>query len=185
VLSTVVVYTNNMEQLKVFYILKDGGKLPYKKHDDDAAFDIYASSEPEIVGDILEEGYNIYSSIDYIQYRTGLYLEPQNKNDILRFDLRPRSSISKYWLTLCNSPATIDHSYRNEILVRFRPVIQPCNMLSLPQNRFGFVINENKIYKKGDRICQLLPERVKDIKWMEVSNFDLNDSRGGFGSTGE
>jgi len=187
----------SMDEITILYKLEDGGKVPVKLNDEtDAGFDVYAISEPEIVGkrimravdgdDISE--HNLYSSIDYIQYRTGLYIEPSDKNKVIRLDLRPRSSISKYWLSLCNTPATIDHTYGGEILVRFRPVWQPCTMGIIEceekQNiQFAHSLDMDKIYKKGDRICQILPEYVKTIKWVEVD--EISNDRSGFGSTGK
>lgn len=185
-----------MEKIHLFYKLDEGAKCPVKLNDPtDAGYDVYAASDPEIVGEVVELiglGDTYYSSIDYIQYRTGLYVEPVDKDKVIRLDLRPRSSISKYWLSLCNTPATIDHTYGNEILVRFRPVWQPENMsiISRQKNPEAHVLfsilntlNYDKIYKKGDRICQILPEYVKEIKWIEVDKIEHN--RGGFGSTGK
>jgi len=155
-----------METIHILYKLDDGAKCPVKLNDPtDAGYDVYASSDPEIVGkkilkavdgeDISDR--NLYSSIDYIQYRTGLYIEPVIKEKPIRLDLRPRSSISKYWLSLCNPPATIDHTYGNEILVRFRPVWQPSTMGCIScyggeALQFTHELNMDKIYKKGDRI---------------------------------
>jgi dUTPase len=185
-----------METIKIYYKLDEGAKCPVKLNDPtDAAYDVYASSDPEIVGEkILKAAdgedvsdMNLYASIDYIQYRTGLYVEPVLKDKVIRLDLRPRSSISKYWLSLCNTPATIDHTYGNEILVRFKPVWQPATMGIISCNngkniQFTHSLNMDKIYKKGDRICQILPEYVKDIKWIETDF--IESKRGGFGSSG-
>lgn len=185
-----------MEEITILYKIDGDGKVPVKLNDvTDAGFDVYAASDPEIKGkritkamdgdDITE--HNLFSSIDYIQYRTGLYIEPSDKNKVIRLDLRPRSSISKYWLSLCNTPATIDHTYGGEILVRFRPVWQPETMgiIQCDGDRIQFAhsLNEDKIYKKGDRICQILPEYVKNIKWVEVD--EISNEREGFGSTGK
>lgn len=184
-----------MEKIHLFYKLDEGAKCPAKLNDPtDAGYDVYAASDPEIVGEKImfaEDGediakHNYYSSIDYIQYRTGLYVEPVDKDKVIRLDLRPRSSISKYWLSLCNTPATIDHTYGNEILVRFRPVWQPESlkcMKIVDGHQYACMLNFHKIYKKGDRICQILPEYVKEIKWIEVDKIESN--RGGFGSTGK
>ena len=177
----------NKETVTILYKLDEGGKTPVKLGDPtDAGYDIYASSDPIIVGDECEFrgefGDPIYYSIDYIQYHTGLYIEPAIKDKHIRIDLRPRSSISKYWLTLCNTPATIDHTYGGEILVRFRPIFQPYQIKYIDYYGYTSTLNMDKIYKKGDRICQALIEYTKDIKWVEVDEIDNN--RSGFGSTG-
>lgn len=173
-------------KLTVFYKLDEGAVVPFKKRDSDAGYDVVATSDPEIVGEKLYSGSPHYSNIDYIQYRTGLYVQPIDMKNLVRFDLRPRSSISKYWLTLANTPATIDHEYTGEILVRFRYNWQPSDLHTVPfLNYISGSVNMDKIYKKGDAICQLLPEYVKEIKWVEVTELAETD-RGdkGFGSTG-
>lgn len=176
------------ETVTILYKLDEGGKTPVKLGDPtDAGYDIYASSDPIIVGDSVQIGIEdcvrtFYKSIDYIQYHTGLYIEPAVKDKHIRIDLRPRSSISKYWLSLCNTPATIDHTYGGEILVRFRPVFQPCQLLHYDIDNMNlYSLDMSKIYMKGDRICQALIEYTKDIKWVEVD--EINNKRGGFGST--
>jgi dUTPase len=173
----------NNQSINILYSLTgDDAKVPVKLGEaTDAGYDVYASSEPEIVGDYCEIN-EAYNSINYIQYRTGLFVEPADKNTTIRLDLRPRSSISKYDLLMCNSPATIDHTYGGEILVRFKPFYQPINMVIGDQQRMQYSVDYERIYKKGDRICQILPEVTKYIKWIESDS--ISDDRGGFGSTG-
>jgi deoxyuridine 5'-triphosphate nucleotidohydrolase len=173
-----------MKIITTFFKLEEGGQKPVKTHPNDAGWDLFAASEPEIVGTQPEGVFNsdLWSSIDYIQYKTNLFLEPADSYpNIIRYDLRPRSSISKYWLSLCNTPATIDHDYRGNIMVRFRYLWQPSDLVN------NYIrINQNKIYQKGDKICQMLPEFVTDIKFIEVNELgDTDRGEGGFGSTGK
>lgn len=148
--------------------LDSGAQLPYKKHESDAGYDLFAFSEPEIVGELSyynrSQNLSLYKYIDFIQYKTGLYIQPYNNSEKIRFDLRPRSSISKYNLSLCNSPATIDHDYTGEILVRYNYIFQPCDLCFM--GGWGIKVDTAKIYQKGDKICQLLPSVVDtlDIK---------------------
>jgi dUTP pyrophosphatase len=84
--------------------------------------------------------------------------------------VRPRSGMAlKYGVTVLNTPGTIDADYRGEIGV--------------------ILINHGKDYfvvKHGDRIAQLVLNRVETIDWNQVSALD-GTKRGqkGFGSTGE
>ena len=85
--------------------------------------------------------------------------------------LRPRPGLAlKHGLTLPNSPATIDSDYRGELKII---------MINLGK--------ETVRINHGDRIAQLLLEKVEDFEW-EVSdreNFSQTDrGTGGFGSTG-
>lgn len=87
----------------------------------------------------------------------------------------PRSSISKYPLLMCNSPAQIDSSYRGEWKVRFKPVV------SLEEWEM-----ERKVYQVGDRIAQIFFEPVIEYAILEAEDLTLTErSDGGFGSTGK
>lgn len=84
--------------------------------------------------------------------------------------VRPRSGLAlKYGVTVLNSPGTIDADYRGEIKV--------------------ILINHGKdifTIKPGDRIGQLVLNKVEQIEWMPVSELDSTDrGTGGFGSTGK
>ena len=183
-----------------------GLKLPAKKNNSDAYYDVWATSEPEVKGE-LSDGSNYeghlrpnnlpFHSIDYIQYRTGLFVEPvcvqksvfhlfeEKIASYLHLKVLPRSSVSKYNLLLANSQGIIDHDYRMEILIRFKYVFQPKDIhIERNSDSFYMLIDYNKIYNKGDRICQLTVEENNDIVWNRVEKLDETD-RGGFGSTGE
>tara|TARA_R110000764_G_scaffold147222_1_gene235067 strand:+ start:146 stop:703 length:558 start_codon:yes stop_codon:yes gene_type:complete len=181
---------NQSKDILVYYKTASDGTLPVRAHKHDAGYDIFASSDPTIVGETFEhDGKTYYSSIDYIQYGTGLRLQPFDDKELLQFDLRPRSSISsKTWLTMCNTPATIDHGYRGEIFVRFRYNVQPSDMsiLIMPDDKWGFGVdvNPDRIYNKGQAIGQLLPDYVKNFIWIKKEELSKSErDEGGFGST--
>ena len=97
---------------------------------------------------------------------TGLSVEIPQGYEI---QVRPRSGLAfKEGLTVINAPGTIDSDYRGEIKI--------------------LVVNLGKgpvVIRHGDRIAQLVLQRVEQIRWEEVE--ELGDSRrgaGGFGSTG-
>lgn len=86
---------------------------------------------------------------------------------------------------MANSVAIIDSSYRGEIKLRFRYLSMMKETIEGYSN-----INLEKIYKKGDKIGQLVWFTEKVVtKIIEVPEFtDCSDSErgeGGFGSTGE
>lgn len=173
----------------VYYLKNPNVTEPRKAHKDDAGADIFASSGPKIVGNMASV--DCFSSIDYIEYGTNLFLEPHPhqmpSTEIRTFslDLRPRSSISKMNLLMANSPATIDISYRGEVKVRFKYIVQPEDLVSI-SNRVACKVNYEKIYAIGDRIAQILPHLQEDIKWIQVDNLnETSRGEGGFGSTGK
>lgn len=148
-------------------------------HEGDAGYDIIASSEPKIVGFSPTNHY--YSSIDYIEYDTDLIIAPDSGIHSYIF---PRSSVSKTNLILANSVAVIDNGYRGTLKLRFKYIAQP-NDYSIFGNSFLCEVDMAKIYKKGDKIAQLVFSETLTPELKLVENFDsTNRKEGGFGSTG-
>ena len=172
--------------------------IPSRVNTDDAGYDIYATSEPKVVG--VMWGGGLYHSIDYIEYDTGLFISPKPditygmpllEQEIANYHIQihPRSSISKYNLLLCNSVAIIDAGYLAEIKLRFKYIVQPEDItLSgnyLPSPIITTRVNLEKIYKIGDKCAQMLPVVTNDISWMVVDELGSTArGTGGFGSTG-
>jgi dUTPase len=175
--------------------------LPKAATERSTGYDIIATSDPEIVGEKSENG---YSQIDYIQYKTNLRIAVQKDKiwtggtsspldidyDVLAM---PRSSVSKYNLVLANSVGLIDADYRGEILVRFKYIWQPEDYLintklandGAPLYQYiAGKPNIDKIYKKGDKLCQLKITKVEHAEFYLVDALDTTQrGEGGFGST--
>ena len=165
--------------------------LPKKGTDRATGFDVVVTSDPEIIGEIYDNG--AYKRIDYIQYKTNLKVAVQKERvfsnfgytdldyDILAF---PRSSVSKYNLTLANSIGLIDADYRGEVLLRFKYKLQPEDYKIRKENLLEGRVNVDKLYKKGDKVCQLKVTKVENVKFELVDELDsTNRGDGGFGST--
>jgi dUTP pyrophosphatase len=106
----------------------------------------------------------------YIQYRTGIAIEPPDGYDVLIF---PRSSISKYPLMLANGVGYADQDYRGELFVRFKHIIK--HTVSYPE--LG--------YKPGDRIAQIRLIQRDEFVVKEVDELSETErGTGAFGSTG-
>ncbi len=170
---------------------QDIENLPKKCTDRATGFDVVVTSDPEIIGELYENG--TYKRIDYIQYKTNLKLAVQKERqysgfgytdidyDILAF---PRSSVSKYNLVLANCIGLIDADYRGEVLLRFKYIWQPEDYRIRTDNLIEGIVNVNKLYNKGDKICQLKVTRVEDVEFVLVNELDsTNRGEGGFGST--
>lgn len=82
----------------------------------------------------------------------------------------PRSGLAvKYGVSMVNAPGTIDAGYRGELQI----------ILINHDLRESFVI------KRGDRIAQLIFQKVESAEFVEVEELPgSNRSTGGFGSTG-
>jgi len=84
--------------------------------------------------------------------------------------IRPRSGLAlKQGLTMLNSPGTIDSDYRGEI-----------QMIAI---NLG---SEPILIQRGQRIAQMIVQRVVRARWREVDDLSLSARQdGGFGHTDE
>ena len=97
---------------------------------------------------------------------TGLYVELPHGYEI---QVRPRSGLAiNKGITCLNTPGTIDADYRGEIKV--------------------ILINlsaDAQVINPGDRIAQLVLQRVEQINWLPADELNkTNRSDGGFGHSG-
>lgn len=98
---------------------------------------------------------------------TGLFIEmPQG----YEAQVRPRSGLAiRQGITCLNSPGTVDSDYRGEIKI-------------ILVNLSG----EEQLLQPGERVAQLVIQKVERITWQEVSALETTArSSGGFGSTGK
>jgi dUTP pyrophosphatase len=84
--------------------------------------------------------------------------------------VQPRSGLAiKHGITCLNSPGLIDAGYRDELKV----------ILVNTDPTTAYEV------QRGDRIAQLVIQRVEVIEWIEVGDLDASHrSTGGFGSSG-
>jgi dUTP pyrophosphatase len=81
----------------------------------------------------------------------------------------PRSGNSlNHGLTMANAPGLIDSAYRGEVKL----------ILLNTDPHEPFVI------KRGDRLAQLVIQRVEQVHWHIADSLDGDDRGGGFGHTG-
>lgn len=146
---------------------------------DDAGWDIIAQSEPKIIG---TQAYGPYwKNIEYIEYDTNLAIAPEEGYHTL---VMPRSSISKTNLFLRNSVGLIDNGYRGTIKLRFGYIFQPNHML-IHQDQLICELDDSKIYKKGDRIGQLVFAKTIEPSYVLAGALEETQrGEGGFGSSG-
>lgn len=81
----------------------------------------------------------------------------------------PRSGNAlHHGVTVANAPGLIDAAYRGELKVVL--------LNTDPHQPFHV--------RRGDRIAQLVVQRVEEVQWLEVESLDGHDRGGGFGHTG-
>ena len=106
-------------------------------------------------------------SLDRCLVPTGLFIELPPGCEA---QVRPRSGLAvKQGLTCLNTPGTIDSDYRGEIKVV---------LINLSR--------EEQLIQPGDRIAQLVIQKIEKAVWQEVEQLEETvRSAGGFGSTGK
>jgi dUTP pyrophosphatase len=81
----------------------------------------------------------------------------------------PRSGIAlRHGIAVVNGPGLIDSSYRGEVMV----------ILLNTDPRSDYQV------QRGDRIAQLVVQRVEEVEWQVVDELDGHDRGGGFGHSG-
>jgi dUTP pyrophosphatase len=98
---------------------------------------------------------------------TGLFIEIPEGHEA---QIRPRSGLAiKQGITCLNTPGTIDADYRGEIKII---------LINLSQ--------EEQVIHPGDRIAQMVIQKVERINWKIVEQLEVTDrNAGGFGHTGQ
>lgn len=131
-------------------------KTPFRAHDGDAGIDLLAST-----GGFIEP---LHSEL----VGTGIKVNiPYGYVGLIH----PRSGLAaKSNITVLNAPGTIDAGYHGEVRVIL----------------YNADPNENFMYASGDRIAQLIIQKVELPGVLAVEAFNESSDRGesGFGSTG-
>ena len=143
--------------MKVRIINKSTHPLPSYATADASGMDIRA---------FIQEKISI-SPLERVLVPTGLFLEIPKGYEA---QIRPRSGLAiKQGITCLNSPGTIDADYRGEIKVI---------LINLS--------NEVQYIESGDRIAQMVFQKVEQIEWVEVDQIEATErNAGGFGHTGK
>ncbi len=137
-------------------LLDESLQMPRYQHEGDAGLDL-----PSRIDYVLEPG-------ERATIPTGIAVAiPRGYAGFVL----PRSGLaSRHGISLVNSPGLVDSGYRGEMAI----------VMLNTDNREAFHI------RRGDRIAQLVIQRVEEVMPIGVDDLD-NTSRGagGFGSTGK
>lgn len=173
--------------MKIHVKKTDNLVVPKSATPESTGYDVVALEEPKIVG---ERGKGeTWKSIDYIEYKTGLFIAPQTDPYGHNYHtlIFPRSSVRKYNLVLANCIGLVDNDYRGEIILCFKYMWQPVDFVAEEISGelfFTGYVNKEKIYKKGDTIGQLVSGVTNSIDWIVVADLSATfRGTGGFGST--
>lgn len=146
-----------MTVLKVRIVNQSLNPLPAYATSGSSGMDLRANLHQSIVLKPLER----------VLIPTGLFIElPQG----YEAQVRPRSGLAlKHGLTCLNSPGTVDADYRGELKVI---------LINLS--------NEEQHINHGDRIAQMVIQKVEQVEWLLVNHLEESErGTGGFGHTGK
>jgi dUTP pyrophosphatase len=135
--------------------LDDGLPLPRYAHEGDAGIDLHA-----------REDATVPPAGGRVLMPTGIAVAIPSGH--AGFVLPRSGNALNHGVTAANSPGLIDSRYRGELKV----------VLLNTDPTAPFEV------KRGDRIAQLVVQRVEEIRWVEVDELDENDRGGGFGHSG-
>ncbi|HRE50128.1 MAG TPA: dUTP diphosphatase [Flavitalea sp.] len=146
-----------MSTVKVSIINRSANPLPEYATEGSAGMDLRANLEAPVTLQPMERSL----------IPTGLFIELPPGYEA---QVRPRSGLAiKQGLTCLNSPGTIDADYRGEIKV-------------ILINLSG----EAQTIQTGDRVAQMVIQRVERVGWEAVENISSTERGvGGFGHTGK
>ena len=139
--------------------LPHGQDLPLPKYMSDhaAGMDLYAAVSAEV---IIPPG-------EWKLVPTGLSIAlPEG----FEAQVRPRSGLAlKQGISVLNTPGTVDADYRGEV-----------GVILMNHSK------ENLAIKRGDRIAQMIVNKIERIEFEEVTELPASDrGAGGFGHTGK
>lgn len=167
--------------------LSENAVIPSYAHDGDCGMDIIATRK------WIDDYGNIC-------YGTDLAFEIPEGYAMFIF---PRSSVSKYDLSLCNSIGILDSIYRGELIFKFTPAlalgnsnecedpetIEESNVIIPGYNPYvnpSVNYYEFNTYEVGDKIGQIVIMPYPKINFIEVDELSTTErGEGGFGSTGK
>lgn len=140
-------------------IVRENDKIELPKYETSGAagMDVRANiTEPIVLG-----------SLERTLVPTGLKIAIPEGYEV---QVRPRSGLAlKHGITLLNTPGTIDSDYRGEL-----------KMIITNMSKDSYTINP------GERIGQLVLNKVEQIEWEVVETLDETErGAGGFGHTGK
>lgn len=140
-------------------ILPHGKGLPLPKYMSEhaAGMDLYAAVNPELV---IPPG-------EWRLVPTGIAIALPEGYEA---QVRPRSGLAlKQGVSILNTPGTVDADYRGEI-----------GVILMNHGK------ENLVIKRGDRIAQMIINKIERISFEEVNELpETGRSTGGFGHTGK
>ena len=150
-------YLCAMSSVSVKIINRSGNELPAYATAGAAGMDLRASLESPVQ----------LAPMERALIPTGLFIELPESYEA---QIRPRSGLAvKQGITCLNTPGTIDADYRGEIKVI---------LINLSQ--------EEQTIHPGDRIAQIVINKVERVLWKAVTTISTTDrNAGGFGHTGK
>jgi len=145
-----------MPAIEISVINKSANPLPEYATTGSSGMDLRANLQEPV----------FFKPLERLLIPTGLFIELPAGYEA---QVRPRSGLAiKQGITCLNTPGTIDADYRGEIKI-------------ILINLSG----EDQVISHGDRIAQLVIQKVEKASWIETDQLAVTvRNEGGFGHTG-
>lgn len=148
----------------------DGGIMPKKQHEGDAAFDLYVPNDVE-----LSFGRQKVDMKFALELPIGMaaIIQPRSGCSLNGIEVINPINGLKFFIDADVKIGLVDANYRG-------------NVGTILQVRQIPVIGKEKwVIKKGSRISQMRIVKVPEISLIESDSLSLTDRDGGFGTTGQ
>ena len=159
--------------MKINVVNKSTNPLPSYAKDGDAGMDVRADLSREVSDKFFDGAAYDEEREVIIIFSGGRCLVPTGISTSIpkgyEIQVRPRSGLAlKNGVTVLNTPGTIDSGYRNEYGII---------LINLSDEPFEI--------SHGDRIAQIVLNKVEEIEWNLVENLDESErGQTGFGDSG-
>lgn len=145
----------------------NGGIMPQKQHEGDAAFDLYVPEDVEV-----------FSGRQVVDMKFAIEL-PKGKAAIIQ----PRSGCSLRGIEVFNERGLSKH-LDADVKIGLIDSNYRKNCGTIMQVREVFEEGERWFIKKGSRISQMRIVDVPEVELIEADELSKTEREGGFGSTG-
>lgn len=154
----------------------NGGIMPQKQHEGDAAFDLYVPEDVEVFSgrQVVDMKFAIElpkGKAAIIQPRSGCSLRGIEVVNPLKIEVYDALTEEPRYIDADVKIGLIDSNYRN-------------NCGTIMQVREVFGVGERWFIKKGSRISQMRIVDVPEVELIEADELSKTEREGGFGSTG-
>ena len=147
----------------------NGGLMPQKQHEGDAAFDLYVPEDVEVTSG--RQIVNMKFAIELPKGKAAI-IQPRSRCSLKGIEVFNDNGESRY-IDADVKIGLVDSNYRGNV----GTILQVRN--------YGRLYGCKWYFKKGSRISQMRIVDVPEIELIEATELSVTERDGGFGTTGQ